>query len=386
MTGEGSRRGILEGAAAELRIFRESIGSLLLLLVGPALLVLLCGESLKSPEVNRGLARYQDLDGSERSAALVQLLTSKSQLTWQAVDAGIDLAPARDGAIAALVIPENWGTGLINGDPQPVRLALDSSDPTVAAEVESSVREILREYQQNALQEILDTLPEQVVTLGKQLDPAVRKRFVSWMAPWTAETQAKPAGRQLDFLLPGIIGMIFQALGVMLIAARSTTSVVSVWARLLAGVAVLAPAMALAFIAAAVRFGFLPSSMLATAAVSIGFLSCSLAVGSFLSAFLRGLLTRLQGALYYIVAAAFLSGAFFSVIRLPAVLEKLGYAFPLTWFCNVVRETRSEHAGFGAALVTSGALLVAAAALCFVAAAKRTRGSQATGPGASTAS
>ena len=377
MTGDGSERGVLEAAAAELRIFRENIGSLLLLLLGPALLVLLCGESLKSPEVNRGLARYQDRDGSERSEALVQLLTSRSRLTWQAVDAGFELAPARDGAIAALVIPGNWGTGLVNGDPHPVRLTLDGSDPTVAAEVESSVRDTLREYQQNALQEILDTLPEEVITLGKQLDPAVRKRFVSWMAPWTAEAEAKPAARQLDFLFPGIIGMIFQALAVMLMALRSETSAGTVWARVLAALAVLSPAMALAFIAAGVRFGFSPGSILATATVSIGFLSCSLAIGSLLNAFLTGTLTRLQATLYYVVAAAFLSGAFFSVMRLPAVLEKLGYLFPVTWFCNVVR-------GTGPALVTSAALLVAAAALCFLSAAKVRRNSQVTAANAST--
>ena len=386
MAGDASNHGILTALAAELREFRQKIGSLLLLLGGPALLVLLCGEAVKSPELHRGVARYQDHDRSERSQAFVQLLISNSKLNWQLIDAGVEWNFAQDGTIATLVIPENWGEGLINGDPQPVRLALDGSDPTVAAEVESSVREILLEYQQNALQEILDTLPEEVIALGKQLDPAVRKRFVSWMAPWTAETEAKPPARQLDFLLPGIIGMIFQALGVMLIASPSTTTVRSIWARALAGLAVLAPAMALAFIAAAVRFGFSPSSMPATVAVSIGFLSCSLAIGSLLSAFFSGLLTRLQAAVYYIVAAAFLSGAFFSVIRLPAVLEKLGYAFPLTWFCNVVRQTGPEHAGFGAALVTSGALLVAAAALCFVATAKATRGSQATAPGATAAS
>ena len=382
MAGDGSNRGILTAFAAELRDFRQNIGSLLLLLLGPAFLVLLCGEALKSPEVNRGVGRYQDRDGSERSHALVQLLISTSKLNWQVIDAGVEWDLARDSAIAALVIPENWGEGLINGDPQPVRLIVDGSDPAAAEEVAWSVRQTLREYQQNALQEILDTLPDEVIALGKQLDPAVRKRFVSWMAAWTAEVEAKSPTRQLDFLLPGVIGMIFQAVGVMLMASRSTSGARSVWVRALAGLAVLAPAMALAFIAAAVRFGFSSGSIAGTAAVSVAFLACTVGIGSLLSVSFSVPLTRLQATVYYLVAAGVLSGAFFSVIRLPAVLEKLGYVFPLTWFCDVVRDAGSQQGGFGPALVTSGGLIVAAVAMCFAAAAIAERHLRVTEPAA----
>ena len=366
MDEEISAGGIGHALIQELRIFRESIWSLACLLVGPALLVLLCGEAIKSPSVNRGLAWWEDLDGSDRSREFVQLLTAKNKLLWNPLPAGTKGDLGQDSAVALLVIPENWGTSLVDGDPKPVRLVVDATDPMVSAEVESSVREILREFQQNALQEILDTLPEEVIELGKQLEVSVRKRFVSWMTPWTAEIEARSQLRLVDFLLPGILGLIFQTLAILIMVSRGITGSAQLRGRLLAGLAVLAPAIALAFIISAIRFGYTSGSIFAVAFLSLAFLACSLALGGLFSACFKRSFTAALMAIFYIIAGAFVSGAFFSVIRLPEALEKIGYVFPLTWFCKVAREIQVHQAGFGSVLGTSGGLLAAAAVLCFL--------------------
>src|SRR5260370_3541514 len=67
---------------------------------------------------------------------------------------------------------------------------------------------------------IVDTLPAEVFELGKKLPLEVRHQFVSLMTAWTTENKVlyNPKERFIDYVVPGIIGLILQLLTVTLMA------------------------------------------------------------------------------------------------------------------------------------------------------------------------
>src|SRR5207245_8129537 len=67
---------------------------------------------------------------------------------------------------------------------------------------------------------MIDTLPEVVFELGKKLPVEIRKQFVSLMTAWSTESKIlyNPKERFIDYVVPGIIGLILQLLTVTLMA------------------------------------------------------------------------------------------------------------------------------------------------------------------------
>ena len=67
---------------------------------------------------------------------------------------------------------------------------------------------------------IIDALPAEVFELGKKLPVEVRKQFVSLMEAWSIEPRIlyNPKTRFIDYVVPGIIGLILQLLTVTLMA------------------------------------------------------------------------------------------------------------------------------------------------------------------------
>ena len=53
--------------------------------------------------------------------------------------------------------------------------------------VEGSVRESLGDFQLKQRDQMIETLPEDVFELGKQLPVQIRKRFVSMMEMWSVD-------------------------------------------------------------------------------------------------------------------------------------------------------------------------------------------------------
>src|SRR5207244_4246153 len=60
----------------------------------------------------------------------------------------------------------------------------------------------------------------EVIELGKKLPVQIRKQFVSLMEAWSAESKIlyNPKSRFIDYVIPGIIGLILQLLTVTLMA------------------------------------------------------------------------------------------------------------------------------------------------------------------------
>src|SRR5207248_561475 len=112
------------------------------------------------------------------------------------------------------------GEGLRNGDPIPLRVILDGTDTTTAPQLKGALLELLGDFQLGSRQDTIDRLPEEVIELGKKMPEEVRKEFVSAMTPWTVEPQIlyNPRLRFVDYVMPGIVGLILQLLTVTLMA------------------------------------------------------------------------------------------------------------------------------------------------------------------------
>jgi hypothetical protein len=67
---------------------------------------------------------------------------------------------------------------------------------------------------------MIDGLPDEVFELAKTLPVEVRKQFVSAMEPWSLEDTVlyNPDERFIDYVLPGVIGIILQLITVTLMA------------------------------------------------------------------------------------------------------------------------------------------------------------------------
>ena len=121
---------------------------------------------------------------------------------------------------AALVIPEGWGASLKNGDPIALPLYLDGSNTNTVSELEGRIQEKLGEFQKKQLEAMVEGLPDNVIDLAKKLPVDVRNQFISAMSQWglASEVLYNPAKRFIDYVVPGVIGVILQLLTVTLTA------------------------------------------------------------------------------------------------------------------------------------------------------------------------
>ena len=102
----------------------------------------------------------------------------------------------------------------------PLRLYLDGSDTNTAEQLEGSIQKTLGDFQLSERQVMIDALPEDVFDLAKKLPVQVRKQFVSMMEPWTTDHKIlyNPKTRFIDYVVPGVIGLILQFITVTLMA------------------------------------------------------------------------------------------------------------------------------------------------------------------------
>ena len=358
---------------------------LVLILTLPPAFTLLLGEAFEVTALTDAPAILRDADHSAQSEKLVAQLRASKTFAWrEATDAeAVDLL--RAGVVAEVVIPPHWGESLGNGDPLPLRLVLDGTDTNTAPQIEGAVREILGEFQLQSRQDMIDELPESVIELGKQMPEEIRHQFTSSMTPWSVESTIlyNPKLKFIDFVMPGIVGLILQLLTVTLMActiARERES--GTLAQLLvtplrrseivAGkvlpylvVSILLIAMTLA--TGHFHFGVEYRAPLLLSALCFFFLLCSLGTGLLISTFCQTQAQAIQFAVFYLLPVFPLSGAFASLDQLPPGVRLLSEAFPLTHFCRAFRVVSLGQAGFGAmaddlAFLFFGAILTCAGA------------------------
>jgi ABC-2 type transport system permease protein len=339
-----------------LHIFRDRRVLVLLVLLPPAF-TLMFGAAFEAGEMKNVPALLINRDQTERAGKFVKLLLDNKTFAWRTPPPTItredDLLG--HGVQATLIIPQGWSDSLAKNDPIPLPLYLDGSDTNTADLLEGGVRKTLADFQHDALVDLIDTLPEDVIDLSKKLPVQVRNRFSSMMEPWKADPRIlyNPRTRFIDYVVPGIIGLILQLITVTLMActlARERESgtlfqlmVTSlrrreiVIGKVIPYLAVSIVLILLIIFLTAWYFEVQFNDPGALALICFLFLLCSLGLGLLISAISRTQTQAIQFSVFFLLPVFVLSGAFAPLEQLPKAIRYISELFPLTHFCRAFR-------------------------------------------------
>jgi ABC-2 type transport system permease protein len=353
-----------------LHIYRDR-RVLVLLIILPPLFTLIFGHAFEASELTGVPALLINRDDTLRTQRFIDIVLKNKTFRWR--QAKPETTGESDllgrGVQAALVVPAGWSDSLQNGDPKPLPLYLDGSDTNTANELEGSVRQSLGDFQMKERDVIVDSLPAEVFELGKKLPIEVRHQFVSLMTAWTTESQVlyNPKERFIDYVVPGIIGLILQLLTVTLMACtiareresgtlyqllvtslrRGEIVIGKILPYLAISICLIVVIVALSWWHFNVAFYRPP----ALALICLLFLLCSLGLGLLISAFSRTQTQAIQFSVFFLLPVFVLSGAFAPLEQLPPAVRYLSELFPLTHFCRAFRLVNMYHASFAFYLV-----------------------------------
>jgi ABC-2 type transport system permease protein len=360
-----------------LHIYRDR-RVLVLLLILPPVFTLIFGHAFEIGEPKDVPALLTDADKTPRSQRFIELALTDKTFQWrlQSPQVGGESDLLGKGVRAAAIIPPGWSESLENGDPKPLRLFLDGADTNTAQQLEGSLQETLGKFQLNERQVMIDELPEEVFDLAKKLPEKVRKQFVSAMTPWEIKAKVlyNPKSRFIEYVTPGIIGLILQLLTVTLMActiARERESgtlyqlMVTSLRRSEIVIGKILPYLAISILLILViillvgwHFHVKFHQHTALAVICFLFLLCSLGLGLLISAFSRTQTQAIQFSVFFLLPVFVLSGAFAPLDQLPKFIRYFAELFPLTHFCHAFRLMNLYRAGVSY-------LTVDLAALCF---------------------
>ena len=339
-----------------LHIYRDR-RVLLLLLILPPVFTLIFGHAFESGERKNVPALLVNADESERTQRFVDLVLANETFAWrqQAPGAGAESDLLARGVRGALVIPLGWGDGLANGEPMPLQMYLDGSDTSTGEQLQGSLHKTLGDFQLQERDVMVDSLPEQVIEMGKQLPVEVRKQFVSVMEAWTIDDRIlyNPAERFIDYVLPGVIGIILQLITVTLMASTIARERESgtlyqlmvtalrrgeiVIGKMLPYLAISVFLIVMIIVLTGWHFNVKFHQPGALALICLLFLLCSLGLGLLISAVSKTQTQAIQFSVFFLLPVFILSGAFAPIDQLPAAIRWISELFPLTHFCRAFR-------------------------------------------------
>lgn len=346
-----------------LHIYRDR-RVLILLLILPPVFTLIFGHAFESGERKHVPAIFVNQDPNPRTERFIELIRANDTFAWR------EQAPGQvneddllgQNARAALVIPSGWSESLTNGDPIPLRMSLDGSDTSTGEQLQGSLQKTLGDFQMNEREVMIDDLPEEVFTMAKKLPIEVRKQFVSAMTAWKIEDKIlyNPKERFIDYVLPGVIGIILQLITVTLMActiARERESgtlyqlMVTSLRRFEIVIGKILPYLAISVFLILViilltgwHFQVKFYQPGALALICFLFLLCSLGLGLLISALSKTQTQAIQFSVFFLLPVFILSGAFAPLEQLPKAIVYISELFPLTHFCRAFRLVNLYHA------------------------------------------
>jgi len=346
---------------------------LALIIILPPFFTLLFGYAFEATELTGVHATVIDRDQTEQSAKLAEALAKKKTFAWKRTkDTGAEPDLLHLGVSVALVVPKDWTSTLEAGSPAPLQLFLDGTDATSAEELEGRLREMLGDFQSlDTVQELtikplLDELPSEVFGALKTMKPEGREKlkveFKKLMKPWQPDTRIlyNPALRFIDYVTPGIIGLILQLLTVTLMActiAREREAgtlaqlIVTPLRRVEIVIGKVVPYLGISLFLIGItisvayfHFGVHFRQPFMLGIICLLFLLCSLGSGLLISAFCHTQTQAIQFAVFYLLPVFPLSGAFAPIERLPDTVRLVSDIFPLTHFCEAFRMASLRNA------------------------------------------
>ena len=382
------KRAFIAVALKELLHLWRDRRILMLVIFLPPVFTLLLGHAFEEGPLRNVPAILLDQDHSAASQKFSALLRSSEVFNLQpvTVGAGSQIELSANNLTAAVIIPRGWEKGLHNGDPIPLDLVLDGADANTAPEIQGAVQAILGEYQSKALESMIDSLPDEVFDLGRQLPVSVRKDFSSSMSPWGVKASIlyNPDLKFIHFVMPGIVGLILQLFTVTLTACsicreresgtltqlqvtpihKSAIIIGKVLPYL--GIALCVEAML--FYLGQEHFHVAFRSPILLFGLSFVFLLSTSGLGAFVSSFSRTQTQAIQYSVFFLLPVFLLSGAFAPISQLPLGVRIFSYAFPLTYFCHACREINLYGGGIARVIWDFVLLSLSALLTCSIAA------------------
>ncbi len=246
----------------------------------------------------------------------------------------------RGEARAGMIIPPGYGDLIAAGQTAQIAFVIDGSDPTLAGTALSAAT-FIGQAQATAL------MVERLAARGQAaaVQPPLEVRSRVWYNPDLVSAY---------YMIPAMIGLILQFLTTILTATaivrereRGTieqliVTPIRAWELV---VGKLAPYVIIAFIdtveilvAGVLIFGVPINGSLPLLLVLCGlFLVSTLGVGLFISTISNTQQEAMLSAMFTMLPTIFLSGFFFPLAAMPAVLQWISYAVPLRYFLIVVR-------------------------------------------------
>jgi ABC-2 type transport system permease protein len=379
-----SLTGILSVAYKEaLHILRDR-RILILVITLPPLLTLIFGYAFGSGSISDEPVSIQDRDMSDSSQAFLATTATNNAFKWQPRPANGPDVPdlLAEHVQGSLIIPQGWGASLKNGRPIPLELYVDGSDTNTGDEIKGELEQALGDFQLKSRQDMIENLPVEVFDMGENLPKTVRDEFSSAMEPWSLKTQVlyNPQERFIDYVIPGVIGLILQLLTVTLMAStvareresgtlfqlmvtslrRSEIVIGKVLPYLGLSIVLIAITMGVAYF----HFGTHFQRLGVLSLICFLFLCCSLGLGLLISAFCQTQTQSIQFAVFYLLPVLMLSGAFSPLEQLPPAIQTIAETFPLTHFCHAFRLVNMQNAPFGFIVGDLGFMLLGAVLSC----------------------
>jgi ABC-2 type transport system permease protein len=355
---------------------RRDPRTLILVIVIPIMQMFLLGYSATNDVRNVPLI-VLDQDRSPAARALLDAYRAADYFRLTAeVDSEQELRAAIDGgkARAGMIIPDGYGKKISDGGPAQISFILDGSDPTVASTALSAAQMIGQSYAASVLAERM----------------ARRGASTAVQAPLEVLTQVwyNPDLISAYFMIPGVIGVILQALTSILTATaivrereRGTIEqlIVTPIRPLELIIGKLLPYVLLSFlntfeVIALGHWWFgvpVRGNLVLIALLSGLFLLSSLGIGILASTTANTQQEAMLTVWMTLLPSIFLSGFFFPLEAMPPVLQAISYLTPLRYYLVIIRSLLLKGVGMEAlgpetfALAVFGVVIMGIAALRF---------------------
>lgn len=316
--------------------------TLAIVLVMPLMQLILLGYAINTV-VDHIPTVVSDRSPSERSRSLVEAFTTTSYFRIAGyVDGPAEARRAvdRGEAKAAIIIPPDYTTNVQAGRPGQVQVLIDGSDPNIAQTALLSADAVARSRSTELLATNLQRAGSaRGLTLPIDLRPTVLYN---------------PSMQSVNFMIPGLIGLILQMQGLMLTAfavvreresgtlEQLVVTPIKPWELMLGKIL---PYTAIAFVGVGVVitagwlvFGVeVAGSVLLLLGISLIFLLGALGVGLLISTVSTTQTQALMMSFMFMLPAMILSGFMFPREAMPPIIYYLGYLVPLTYFLEVMR-------------------------------------------------
>lgn len=321
---------------------RRDPRTLVIMVVVPALQLMLFGYAVTTNVDHIATVVYdQAADGRSRDLLSAFTNTEYFTLVGHVSSAGEARAAIdRGDARVAFVIPPDFSRNLDAGRPAHLQVMVDGSDPNTASTALFTATSIA---QARAASEVQASLGRVGLSRGVEMPIEIRPSILY-----------NPSMRSLNFMIPGLIGLIIQMQAVILTAfaivrerengtlEQLIVTPIKPWELM---VGKIAPYVVVAFLQVAIALAVgtlwfqveIAGSLALLLALSVVFLVGSLGIGLLISTLSKTQSQALQLSVVTILPAVLLSGFMFPREAMPPLLYYLGYLVPITYFLKIVR-------------------------------------------------